>query len=262
MSEIKLNPIGYVRNKVTERKQMTGVGVKSSIIINEKYLPAVEYLNENSHIIVMCYFNQAKRDVLTVFPKKFGFTYHIEKGVFATRSPDRPNPISSTIVKLLEIDHNEIIVERLDAIEGTPVIDIKPYSYGSDCIFNTQSVNVKNNFADSSDEMLYEYIKLGTLNYVYSIDDSLELGIFTILKLIREINEMPDRRNIDYVETNYSGNALDSLYYFLKFTPGEKKLRILNNNDSENSFFKAKLSTGQFIELKQNGEKLLTTLTP
>ncbi|MHA1171540.1 MAG: TrmO family methyltransferase domain-containing protein, partial [Candidatus Heimdallarchaeota archaeon] len=58
-------------------------------------------------------------------------------GIFATRAPVRPNPIGLTTVKLLKIEGNKIYIDRTDAFDNTPIIDIKPYLPNSDCILNT-----------------------------------------------------------------------------------------------------------------------------
>jgi tRNA-Thr(GGU) m(6)t(6)A37 methyltransferase TsaA len=75
-------------------------------------------------IIVITWFHQAQRDILKVHPrddKTIPLT-----GVFATRSPDRPNPLGLHVVTVLEIDGNSLKVGPLEAIDGTPVVDIKP----------------------------------------------------------------------------------------------------------------------------------------
>ncbi|MEW5820428.1 MAG: tRNA (N6-threonylcarbamoyladenosine(37)-N6)-methyltransferase TrmO [Cyanobacteriota bacterium] len=251
MNEYTVKPIGYVKNEIPDRKSMNTIGFKSSLIIYDEFLPALDYIQENSHIIVFCFFHQAQRDILRVFPRKFGVSYQIEKGVFATRSPDRPNPISFTITKLIEVKKNEVIVERLDAINNTPVLDIKPYSFGSDAVYNTQSLNKKTDFVNPTDEMIYEYLKVGLLNYITQIDDSFELGINAILKAIKTLNAMPDRDIIDHVETDFNGNALDTIYYYVKYTPGENKINT-NYSKSTNTYIKFKLLNGETIKIVNN----------
>lgn len=84
----------------------------------------LKYLDKSSHIIILFYFNKSKDfDLITKTPWS-----DEKKGVFSTRSPRRPNPIGLSIVKLIEIDHNKIIIEGIDMLDGTPVLDIKPYS--------------------------------------------------------------------------------------------------------------------------------------
>lgn len=253
MDQFTLKPIGYVKNDIPKRKDMNTVGVPSKIIINDEYLLALEYLKENSHIIVMCFFHEAKRDILQVYPRKFGVSHRVEKGVFATRSPDRPNPVAITITRLLDVRGNEIFAEKIDCISGTPVIDIKPYSHGSDAIYNCQSLNVKTDFVNPTDEMIYEYIKLGALNYIHETDDSFEFAIITLLKIVRTLNKMPDRELLDSIETDFTGNALDIIYYYSRFTPGENKITLTTSDVSKNTYVKLTLKTGQTLEVARSG---------
>lgn len=248
MQEINLTPVGYVKNLIENKDDMLAPGIKSTLVIYDNYKPALQCLSENSHVIVCCYFHQANKETLKVFPKKFKVVSPIEKGIFATRSPDRPNPITITVTRLLEVTDNEVMVECLDAINGTPVLDIKPYSIGSDCVFNTQSINKKIDFSRVDNEQLYEYLKFGVLNYIYNADDTLELTLRSLIKIIRSINKIPDRDIVDYIETNYSKSALDCLYYYTKFTPGEGKI-IVNHSKSQNSYLKIRFKSDDIWEI-------------
>ncbi|MBS7634374.1 SAM-dependent methyltransferase [Candidatus Bathyarchaeota archaeon] len=69
--------------------------------------------------------NEAERQTLLVFPKRH--TVNVETGVFACRSPSRPNPIGLCVVELMRVDGCILTVKNLDAFEGSPIIDIKPY---------------------------------------------------------------------------------------------------------------------------------------
>lgn len=73
----------------------------------------------------MCCFHQANRSVLQARPRKNKIISGVRRGVFAMRSPDRPNPISLTRVKLISARKGLLVVEKLDAANGTPVLDIK-----------------------------------------------------------------------------------------------------------------------------------------
>ncbi len=123
----ELKPIGFVKNNVDNRSDMGISGVKSTVEINAEFSLALDSIEENSHIIVCCFLHHARRDTLKVHPRKSNIYSPSEKGVFATRSPDRPNPISISVVKLLERQENVLIVEGLDVVNNTPVIDIKSY---------------------------------------------------------------------------------------------------------------------------------------
>ncbi len=101
----------------------------ATIEVYEKYGDALLGLDQFSHIIVCSWFHKNdtphERKVLQVHPR--GNRKNPLTGVFATRSPLRPNLISISVCKILSIHRNTISVDKIDAIDGTPVIDIKPY---------------------------------------------------------------------------------------------------------------------------------------
>jgi len=126
--------IGTVRNDV---KQAPGAGyewekVVSDIVVDSSLSEALDGLEEFSHIIVLYWMHQAGtgRVPNKVHPR--GKQELPLVGLFATRSPHRPNPIGKATVRLLQRRGNTLKVEGLDAIDGTPVIDIKPYIPGYD----------------------------------------------------------------------------------------------------------------------------------
>ena len=115
---------------------------KTTIHIAEKYRKAMLHLGEFSHIIVLWWIEgrdtEEGREILLVTPPKQE-TAPLT-GVFSCRSPNRPNPIGLTIVKVLEVDEEKgtIEIDKIDAFDQTPVIDIKPYLPKSDCILNAK----------------------------------------------------------------------------------------------------------------------------
>jgi tRNA-Thr(GGU) m(6)t(6)A37 methyltransferase TsaA len=131
--KITLRPIGTVKNGIKEAKEGDWQTVVSRIVINKKYEKALEHVDGFSHIIVLYWMNQIvrpKQAVLKVHPRKRKDMPLV--GVFATRSPARPNPIGLTVVQIIECKANIIKVSGLDALDGTPVLDIKPYIPYSD----------------------------------------------------------------------------------------------------------------------------------
>jgi len=126
--EINLAPIGLVKNNITEPQKGDWQTVTSEIVLNEDLKEALIRIKEFSHIIVIYWMHKvstSQRSVMKVHPK--GNQNLPLVGVFASRSPARPNPIGITTVKLLEHRDNALKVIGLDAINGTPVLDIKPY---------------------------------------------------------------------------------------------------------------------------------------
>lgn len=155
MSDLVVKSIGIVKNKAnkevlkyskkdikldldTALTQGSDL-IKSKIIIKEEYIDCLDGIEDFSHILVFFWTNKVPekaRQLKKVHPA--GLRKMPLKGIFATRSPVRPNPIGITTVKLIERKANTLIVEGLDAIDNTPVIDIKPH-----IPFYDSPVNVK-----------------------------------------------------------------------------------------------------------------------
>ncbi len=118
----KIVPIGYIKSKFKSRDEAPKQGFLteevSEIVIYDEFKRGLIGLDNYKYLIILYWMHKAKRDVL--------FSEIKNRGIFATRSPDRPNPIGFAIVKVLSIEKNIIRVKYLDAIDGTPVVDIKP----------------------------------------------------------------------------------------------------------------------------------------
>ncbi len=129
-----LKPIGFVRSEVKQTGRHDSPGLVSEIIINSSLTEALDGLEAFSHIIVLYWMHKVTEEEMPfkVHPMRRKELPLI--GLFATRSPNRPNPIGETIVRLLQRQYNVLRVEGLDAIDGTPVIDIKPYIPGGDSV--------------------------------------------------------------------------------------------------------------------------------
>lgn len=126
MDEIVLTPIGQVRNTIKERMKHGWSAVESKIVINPGLADSLDGLEEFSHIIVLFWMHRVSGQApIKVHPQ--GRSDLPLVGLFATRSPHRPNAIGLCVAKLLERNGNELKVLGLDAINGTPVLDIKPY---------------------------------------------------------------------------------------------------------------------------------------
>ena len=122
-----LRPIGVVRSVLKERSSAPRQGDEGAPDVWIDMVPEVveglEGLAVNEEIVVVTWLHQGRRDVLTVHPRG---NKNVLSGVFATRSPDRPNPLGLHRVRVLEISGRKLKVGPLEAIDGTPVVDIKP----------------------------------------------------------------------------------------------------------------------------------------
>lgn len=131
--EIQLKAIGIVRNEIKEPTHEDSSDIVSEIIIDNSLVEALDNLDEFSHIIILYWIHRSRYPApMKVHPR--GNRERALMGVFATRSPSRPNPIGKATVRLLERKDNVLKVRGLDAIDGTPVLDIKPYIPGYDSV--------------------------------------------------------------------------------------------------------------------------------
>ena len=130
---IEIHPIGHVHSPYKTKGDAPRQGrlsdTISEIVIDEKYRPALWQIEGKKHLWILCWFDRADRTVLRAIPPGTS----AENGVFAIRSPDRPNPVSLCMVDLIGAKDGILKVRGLDAFDGTPVIDIKVYSAEIDC---------------------------------------------------------------------------------------------------------------------------------
>jgi tRNA-Thr(GGU) m(6)t(6)A37 methyltransferase TsaA len=126
-----LKAIGIVRNGIKQPPKQVPFGwekVVSDIVVDSSLTEALDGLEEFSHIVVLYWMHKvATTGQLSMKVHPMGKQEFPLVGLFATRSPHRPNPVGETTVRLLQRQGNILKVEGLDAIDGTPVIDIKPY---------------------------------------------------------------------------------------------------------------------------------------
>lgn len=138
--DIVLKPIGEVRSPISNRDLMPPAGETAQIRVFPHYAKALERIEEYSHLWVLSWLHQAKREVLTAVPAKVN-PLASSFGVFALRCPNRPNPIALTLVRLIKIQGQILQVAGLDAIDGTPVLDIKPY-FEHDTVFSPRTAYI------------------------------------------------------------------------------------------------------------------------
>ena len=125
--KICLEPVGFVKTEAVG-KEDRDKNVVSMIVFREELTEALEGVEEFSHLFVLFWLHEMSdedRKVMKVHPR--GRSDMPLLGIFATRSPHRPNPIGLTRVKLLGVEGNVVTVQGLDAYDGTPVLDIKPF---------------------------------------------------------------------------------------------------------------------------------------
>ena len=130
MSEnpILFKPIGTIHSPYSDPvgvpiQPRAGAGVKGKVVLEPIFKDGLKDLEGFSHLVLIYYFHRSGEGDLLVKP----FLDDQKRGVFATRAPRRPNGIGISVVKLLGIQENILEIENLDILDGTPLLDIKPY---------------------------------------------------------------------------------------------------------------------------------------
>jgi tRNA-Thr(GGU) m(6)t(6)A37 methyltransferase TsaA len=124
---IVLTPIGFVKTDAVG-EEIRDRSRTSKIIVKSEFVQALDGISSYSHLFILFWLNQIKDDerkTLKVHPR--GKTDLPLSGVFAVRTMLRPNPIGLTIVEIVDVHNNVLTIKGLDAYNGTPVLDIKPY---------------------------------------------------------------------------------------------------------------------------------------
>jgi tRNA-Thr(GGU) m(6)t(6)A37 methyltransferase TsaA len=126
--------IGRIRTPWTRREECPKNPRESdamcTIEIDPRYAPGVAGLESCSHILVLYWMDRARRDLAVQVPRRYGEP----RGTFALRSPARPNPIATSVAALRRLDRNVLTVVGLDCLDGTPLLDIKPYFASTDAV--------------------------------------------------------------------------------------------------------------------------------
>jgi tRNA-Thr(GGU) m(6)t(6)A37 methyltransferase TsaA len=126
--ELRLSPIGVIRSPYHEPggtpiQPAFGMDVRGEVEVFEEYADALDDLDGFERIFLIYWFHRSRSHRLRVVP----YRDTRERGLFATRAPSRPNPIGLSVVRLLGREGNRLKVEGLDVLDGTPLLDIKPY---------------------------------------------------------------------------------------------------------------------------------------
>lgn len=132
--EFSLEPIGYVRSTLRSRAGAPLQGNEGApaarVELTQRVHAGLEGISAGQQVVLLSWLHEGRRDVLRLHPR--GDSSLPLSGVFATRSPDRPNPIGLHRVRVLAVHPGALEVAPLEAIDGTPIVDIKPVLAGVD----------------------------------------------------------------------------------------------------------------------------------
>lgn len=139
---MNLTPIGIIHSPYQERSQAPRQGRLSDVeIILEVYpqfMDALKGIERSSHLIVLYWGDRSDRSVLQS-PTPFS---EEPVGVFSSRSPNRPNPIAFCVAELIRCEENLLVVKGVDALDGSPLLDVKTYARAIDCVIEAENSHI------------------------------------------------------------------------------------------------------------------------
>ena len=123
-----ITPIGTVESPLTDPASAPNQGDEGApeawLVFDPELVEALDGIQAGDEVLLLTWFHRARRDVLRVHPR--GDVSRTQQGVFSTRSPHRPNPIGLHRVEIASIDGGRVRVRNLEALDGTPIVDVKP----------------------------------------------------------------------------------------------------------------------------------------
>jgi uncharacterized protein len=128
VGQVSFSPIGYVSSPATKKVDNGWGGITARVILHPDFVPGLKGLEQFSHALVITHLHMSSFDrARHIIRRPRGLATMPETGIFSQRAKDRPNPIGITAVKILAVGEGFVDVRGLDAVDGTPVLDIKPY---------------------------------------------------------------------------------------------------------------------------------------
>lgn len=194
MIDMQLRQIGVVRSEFTERRRVPRLGGRAAVELFPEYASGLHRLEKHSHLWVIVWLDRAERDILRVIPR--GITERRpenEHGVFAVRSPVRPNPIGLTLARVMRIEGARIELDRLDFMDATPVIDLKPYFLSRDAVFAAANRQIGK---PADEDALRESLALQAVNYCGGVSRELELAVEIFTGFRAGVLEMVEPRGL------------------------------------------------------------------
>jgi len=126
--------IGRIRTPWKQRKDCPKNARESDAVctveVDPRWAQALKDIETCSHIVLLYWMDRSRRDIVLQVPRHYG----VQRGTFALRSPARPNPIAMSVVRLVKVESTSLEVVGLDCLDGTPLLDIKPYFASTDAV--------------------------------------------------------------------------------------------------------------------------------
>ncbi len=221
---ITLKPIGRVRSPVRDRRQMPRLGAPAAVELFDEFRPGLLRLEKHSHLWVLAWMNEAERDLLQVIPR--GIEDESPEnlhGVFAVRSPARPNPIGLTLARIVGVNGARIELDRLDFVDGTPVVDLKPYFVARDMIYSASNIQIGR---PANREAAREALAAQAVNFHGEFCAELELGVDLYTDFRAEVLDFEEPASLRVTAPADRPHLLDALMGMTRASFGRGTLAL------------------------------------
>jgi tRNA-Thr(GGU) m(6)t(6)A37 methyltransferase TsaA len=225
MSLLVIRPVGVVRSRYLTPASLPNEGGPAELVIDERYSAELDGVERSSHLIVVAQFHLLLRgDGPSVHPHR----RHAERcGAFAARCPDRPNRLAVTVARLLDRRGPVLRVAHLDLVDGTPILDLKPYVPGWDAVFSAWRQR-RVRLAEVSDRSLHEFLTLDLANHLgeQAAGRPARTALAAVSAAVRRLGLQPRDPELA-VEVNRRDAMVDALMGLMGATFASGRLALL-----------------------------------
>ncbi len=218
-----IEPIGVVHSSVLNPQEMPFEGVPAWIELLPQFEAGLEGITEGTHIQVIGWLHLAGRDALQITHTRRAPGR--ARGVFGLRSSHRPNPLSLTTCRLERVEGSKLHLERLDLVDGTPIVDIKRYSPSWDCVFSARSSRDLR-FPDSADRRpVFDSMMVEAANFHGEACVGVAMGVRILYHAMAEW-EMAQKDPKLVVHLGEDGCVADAIQGLTGATFGNHRLKV------------------------------------
>jgi tRNA (adenine37-N6)-methyltransferase len=246
MSQLVLQQVGVVRSAYRTTADVPGGGAPADIAVEARFEQELLGIERSSHLIVVGYFHRPSADAAAHLKRHRGHAQPC--GAFAARCPERPTPISVTVSRLVSRWGLILRVDRLDLVDGTPVLDLKPYVPGWDAVFSARRKR-RVRQAEIGDAELHHFLSLDLENHLG--DDAArppaQVALAAVMVAVKRLGVEPRDPDLE-VTVNRCDLAADALMGLLGATLGGGRLAIEPGGDQLTFCFRCR---GGALELAQ-----------
>jgi len=224
VSEFIVRPIGVVHSEFKERAEVPRLGGPATLEVFPEYAAGLLRLEKHSHLWVLAWLHEADRDLLQVIPRGIEdrSPEHLH-GVFAVRSPARPNPLSLTLVEILKIEGRFLRVSPLDLVDGTPIVDLKPYFVSRDAVYAARNEQIGR---PAHRDALRESLQMQARNFHGELcaEACLAAELFTHFR--SDLLQMEEPRDLVVTLPLERAHMVDAFVGMARVSPGRGTLRF------------------------------------